>query len=98
MQWRHHEVPFDYNRFTKYGLTHLLEKHGFLIERMDPCGGVFALIGQIFCSYLAENGITYRASIYTVINRFILWLDKKYPDYEDTLAWMCIAKKQELSI
>src|SRR5204862_7268221 len=27
MQWRHHEVPFDFLRFTKYGLIHLLTQY-----------------------------------------------------------------------
>ena len=94
MQWRHHEVPFDYYRYTKYGVTELLEKNGFTVVRVDPCGGVFALIGQILCSYLSENGITHRGWIYRMLNHLFLWLDRKCPDEEDSLAWMCIAENR----
>jgi SAM-dependent methyltransferase len=92
MQWRHHEVPYDFFRFTKYGLTALLTRHGFTITNMTPCGGVYALIGQIFLNHLAERGI-HNKSLYRLVNRLVLWLDKKYPDTEDTLNWMLIARK-----
>jgi SAM-dependent methyltransferase len=95
MQWRHHEAPFDFYRFTKYGLIELLKKNGFTVVKIDPCGGAFALIGQILCSYLSENGITYRGWIFQMLNRLFLWLDHKYPDVEESLAWMCIAKRIE---
>src|ERR1700688_1568551 len=29
MQWRHHEVPYDFFRFTKYGLIEILTRNGF---------------------------------------------------------------------
>ena len=32
MQWRHHEIPYDYWRFTKFGLISLLERHEFSIK------------------------------------------------------------------
>src|SRR5882724_91724 len=92
MQWRHHEVPFDFLRFTKYGLIHLLKQHGFEVERMDQCGGVYALLGQIFLSHLDERGFR-KPWLFRRLNRLFLWLDKKYPDCEDTINWMCIARK-----
>jgi len=93
MQWRHHEVPFDYYRFTKYGVIDLLERNGFSVIRIDPCGGVFALIGQILCDYFSSNNISFFKWGYRAMNRFFLWLDSKYPDSDSTINWMCIAKK-----
>lgn len=90
MQWRHHEVPYDYWRFTKYGLVHLLESNNFTINRISSCGGVYALIGQIFLSHLHERGKG-RKWINTIVNRISLFLDKRFIDTEDTLNWMCIA-------
>ena len=92
MQWRHHEVPFDYLRFTRFGISQCLIKLGFHIEDLRPCGGVYALLGQIFASHLDEAGMR-RKWIFRLINRLALFLDRKCPDYEDTLGWMCIAKK-----
>jgi SAM-dependent methyltransferase len=90
MQWRHHEVPYDYWRFTKYGLINLLERHGFSIKSISPCGGVYALIGQIFLSHLHERGMR-KKWLNKIINRLALYLDNHTPDTDDTLNWMCIA-------
>lgn len=92
MQWRHHEVPYDYFRYTRYGLEHLLKKNGFEVVRIDSAGGVFAMIGQTLVNFLNERKI-YRPLVYKIINRTSLWLDRKYPDQEDVLNWMCIARK-----
>jgi len=95
MQWRHHEVPFDYLRFTRYGLTALLQRHGFAIDKFAQTGGVYSLLGQIFLNHLAERGVQ-RKRLFRLINRAALWLDRKYPDSEDTLNWMGIAVKKEI--
>lgn len=92
MQWRHHEVPFDYWRFTRFGIEELLVSHGFKVESTTPCGGVYALLGQILASHLAENGFR-RPWLIRMLNRFALWLDRRRPDTEDTLLWMCVAHR-----
>ncbi len=92
MQWRLHEVPYDYWRFTRYGLSELLTRNGFAIDSMTPCGGAFALAGQIINSHLAECGRG-NAYIFRTFNRLAMWLDKRFPDCEDTLAWMCLCRK-----
>jgi SAM-dependent methyltransferase len=93
MQWRHHEVPYDYWRFTRYGLIKTLESAGFGILDLRPCGGVYSLLGQIFLGHLAErNRLNPFAT--RMVNRLALWLDKNAIDTDDTLGWMCIAEKR----
>lgn len=92
MQWRHHEVPYDYLRFTRYGLRYLLEEQGFSVEDMASTGGAFALIGQILLNHLTERKI-YGRSLVRLINRISLWLDRRYPDGDDVINWMCIARR-----
>jgi SAM-dependent methyltransferase len=93
MQWRHHEVPYDFFRFTKYGLIEVLKRSGFEIRNIASTGGVYSLLGQIFLNHLAERGIQ-RKNLFRCINRLALWLDRKIPDPEDTINWMCIACKR----
>jgi SAM-dependent methyltransferase len=92
MQWRHHETPHDYYRFTRYGLRHVLESAGFAVEEITGTGGVYALIGQILLNTLSERGHVW-PRIFRFINRTALWLDRRYPDGEDTINWMCLAHK-----
>lgn len=92
MQWRHHEVPFDYWRFTRYGLERSLQTLGFEIERIDACGGAYSLLGQIYLSHVTE-GRPPRRLLARAINRLSLWLDRRFVDNDDTLLWMCVARK-----
>jgi|LGVF01.1.fsa_nt_gb SAM-dependent methyltransferase len=93
MQWRHHEVPYDYHRFTRYGLIEYLGRHNFSIKEISSCGGVYALLGQIFLNHLSDRGVR-KKFIYRFVNRMFLWLDRKFYDTEDTINWLCIAEKK----
>lgn len=44
MMWYLHREPYDFYRFTKYGLTHLLAKHGFDILIIRKTGGLVLFI------------------------------------------------------
>lgn len=92
MQWRHHEAPYDYHRFTRYGLVEHLKRHGLQIKTISQCGGVYALLGQIFLNHLSEKGVR-KKCIFRFVNRVFLYLDRKFYDPEDTINWMCIADK-----
>ncbi|MGY3576851.1 methyltransferase domain-containing protein [Bradyrhizobium sp. USDA 4504] len=92
MQWRHHEVPNDYLRFTRFGIINLLEETGFSLLRIDSTGGVFALVGQILANHFSESSID-RPRLFRLINRLFMWLDRRYPDGDDVINWMCIARK-----
>jgi len=91
MQWRLHEVPHDYWRFTKYGLKELLAQHGFEIIEIKTCGGAWALAGQIINSHLAETG---RGSkfLFRCVNAFFTRMDRWLPDSDETIGWMCVAR------
>jgi len=42
-QWWVHEQPYDYFRYTPYGLKYLLEKAGFKNNEIYPIGGFFTM-------------------------------------------------------
>jgi SAM-dependent methyltransferase len=92
MQWRHHEAPHDYLRFTRFGLERLLAAAGFALISIAPQGGAFALLGQVLLNTLTARGIV-RPGLFRLVNRAALWLDRRFPDGEDTLGWMCLARK-----
>jgi len=43
--YEEHEQPYDFYRYTKYGLTYLFESTGFEIQRVDWLEGYFGTIG-----------------------------------------------------
>lgn len=95
MQWRVHEAPYDYWRFTRYGVSELTSQNDLDVLSITPCGGVCALLGQILNSHLASN---HRGNklIYRFINHLALTLDRRFPDADETLLWMCLSRKPGL--
>ena len=92
MHWRHHETPYDYWRFTRFGLWKSMEDSGFGILDFRPCGGFFAMLGQAFMDYRNEKGKRGKFTA-SIINRLSLRLDGRLADTDDTLGWMCIVEK-----
>ena len=44
-RWHEHQTPHDFFRYTSYGLEHLLDKAGLVVEEMTPLGGYFWFLG-----------------------------------------------------
>lgn len=40
--WGLHYQPYDFYRYTPYGIAHLLEKNGFRVDRTEQMGGLFS--------------------------------------------------------
>ncbi|MBN1296621.1 class I SAM-dependent methyltransferase [bacterium] len=48
-----HQIPYDYFRYTRYGLRYLLEKVGFDVHRIEPRGGYFRYMAvMLMWSYI----------------------------------------------
>jgi SAM-dependent methyltransferase len=43
-----HQLPYDFFRFTRYGLKYLLEKTGFDVVSIKPRGGYFVFMAVMF--------------------------------------------------
>lgn len=58
--WPEHEQPFDYSRYTSFGLKYILEKNGFQIILQRKTGNFVLAIGQLINEYFYEVFIQYR--------------------------------------
>ncbi len=52
--YHEHEQPYDYGRYTSYGLKHLLHKSGFSVVHQDRLGHAADVIGQLMLSYMTS--------------------------------------------
>lgn len=46
LEWEEHQQPHDYFRYTRYGVEHLLQSAGLVVERLDAAGGFFRLLSR----------------------------------------------------
>jgi SAM-dependent methyltransferase len=52
--WNEHEVPYDFGRYTSFGIKHLLEKHGFTVIENRKSGRFSQVIYQLSSLYIYE--------------------------------------------
>jgi len=91
--WGLHEEPYDFFRYTKYGLTHLARTSGLEVEYVKPECGPWATIGQRTSDLVGKYGpIAY--PLCAIIQVFSLALDSlsKRGDTE-TLNNVMVARK-----
>lgn len=55
MAWPHHEEPYDFFRFTKYGIGELIKESGLTPELLKANGGKWALVGQMMVLAFSEK-------------------------------------------
>ena len=103
--WELHEEPYDFFRFTKYGLKNLFEKKGFEVMYVKSNGGKWASIFQLWLNVLfsTRKYVTVRSRFIKFLlldlklivpyNKFSVWLDKQFFDDVLTLNYIIVAKK-----
>jgi SAM-dependent methyltransferase len=52
--WNEHEVPYDYARYSSFGIRHLLEKHGFQVIELTKSGSFARVNIQLWSLYFFE--------------------------------------------
>jgi SAM-dependent methyltransferase len=73
--WNEHEVPFDYARYTSYGITSLLEVHGFKVINLNKSGSFARTLFQLCGLYFFELFKKYGKKGYILSLIFILPLN-----------------------
>lgn len=96
-----HEIPFDFQRYTKYKHIKLLTENNFSIVQIKKTTGFWGTFGQVFVVYIFES-IKFRASfLKTVLSIFILGpiqifsiiLDILFIKSGPTMDYVIIARK-----
>lgn len=53
--WPEHEEPYDYARYSTFGLKHLFEKHGFKVDKVSRVGTCYETVFQILSNIVAQK-------------------------------------------
>jgi SAM-dependent methyltransferase len=92
--WPAHEVPFDYWRFTRYGVRSLLEQAQFEQIAIESAGGFWASVGQLLNLELQRARLL--RDLVPLVNLGAGWLDTQRTSEELALAWVATACKAAL--
>ena len=96
--WRLHEKPYDFYRYTRFGLQHLLEHTGLQVVKIKAQGGVWATIGQTF-NNAVHRQLGPHLPIYAIYLIFLAsniifsQLDRLWVDTDETLNYLVIGMK-----
>jgi SAM-dependent methyltransferase len=104
--WAEHEKPFDYGRYTIFGLTDILEKNGFDVVRYNKTNKGIRTICQLIDLYIYEwiftksEYVNLFISLFTVapVNIMGIVLDAILPENENLYLDIVILAKKKRDI
>jgi len=70
--WDQHEAPYDFGRYTEWGLTHLLSKHGFAVIERERSSTYIETVCQLFGIYFYKNIFVKQKWLSLIIQIFIV--------------------------
>lgn len=96
--WNIHNAPYDFYRYTRYGLTYQAKKHGFEVVSITGIGSFWARIAAKFCRFVYRfgfNRFVLKAVELCIIpfQFFFLIMDKMFFSEDDVICNLMIAKK-----
>lgn len=53
--WPEHEQPYDFARYTSFGIADIIARSGLSIVEVKKTNGAFVAINQLFLNYLISN-------------------------------------------
>jgi SAM-dependent methyltransferase len=100
-EWCVHQAPYDFYRYTRYGLEHLLTRAGFAEVRIEPLGGFFTLLGRRFLDAILffQGGWRWllflpAAFLFGPAGVLLPYLDFLDTRKDSTLCYACLAQKR----
>lgn len=99
-----HSEPYDYWRYTKFGLTELFERQGFTKLEMEQSGGFFTVVGHVSMRYLIDRLHLHRrlfigailSQVFRIAGMIALFLDRldrSVANRKHTLGWCAVFRK-----
>jgi len=101
--WHLHAEPWDYFRFSKFGLHHLFEKTGFEVIEIKPMAGFWATSVTMACYYMERfhRGLLHYVPVIPALGLlfqgFAFFLGKIDKAEQWTWMYSVVARKRDLS-
>ncbi len=69
--WDEHEIPYDYARYTSFGIKHLLERHGFEVLNATKSTNYVATLFQMWNAYVHQHILRHKV-IQVLLNPIVI--------------------------
>lgn len=69
--WDEHEQPYDYARYSSFGITHLLEQNGFKVLQFEKTNDGFEIIFALINAYIYKKLCT-RSKILRILSTLFI--------------------------
>ena len=100
-----HEEPYDFFRFTEYGVLHLCHKAGLEPVIVRPMGGGWLAAGYIIRHLMLEKADRAKGSLTRAIWQqmghrlywFLSWLDNRSPYVDLSVNYVIVVRKSRKS-
>jgi len=96
-----HEAPYDFTRFTEYGILHLIENSNFSLEKTIPMGGGWLTVGFLIyhqlrwhgdrCNSLRAKAMLDRVG--QVVYRLFQKVDKRWTTHDLPVNYLSVFRK-----
>src|SRR5690606_29940369 len=70
--WDEHEQPYDYARYSSFGLKHLLQENGFEIVELRKSVNDSRAIFQLWNTYLYKKTLTRSGIVNLILNMLLI--------------------------
>src|SRR5690606_7297991 len=57
LTWDEHEIPYDFARYTSFGIKHILSKHHFSVLKLEKTTTYFLTVFHMLIAYLHQHVI-----------------------------------------
>jgi SAM-dependent methyltransferase len=71
--WEEHEVPYDFARYSSYGIRHLLSRHNFNVIELTKSGTYVLTVGQLIINYVSQNLLTNNILLSLIVRLMIIF-------------------------
>ena len=91
LEWEEHQQPHDYYRYTRYGVTWLVESAGLRVEKLEAVGGMFRLLARRMLSVSMFTPLLF--PFFAPAALVLPLLDGLDRNRHFTLGHICVARK-----
>ena len=72
LAWDEHEQPYDYARYTSFGLSYILNQNGFEVIELIKTSNDFSAVVQLMITYIHKTAYTKNSYINLLITIIII--------------------------